>query len=49
MRDGLYQVTSDRYRFCAGFVIHRGQPIMMAHILRRSFPYWATLAKRIGD
>jgi hypothetical protein len=49
MIDGLYQVTSERYKLCAGFVITHGQITMIAPILCRSFGYWMSIAVRIGD
>ena len=49
MRDGLYQVTSVRYRLCAGFVVAGGRVTMCAPVLRKRFDYWASQAVRIGD
>lgn len=48
LEDGLYQVTSRRYRICAGFVIENGKVTMCAPILRRRLSYWATMAVRIS-
>lgn len=49
MRDGLYRVTSARYKLCAGFTIVNGSVQFCAPILRRRFNYWASIAIRIGD
>jgi hypothetical protein len=40
MKDGLYQVTTDR--FCAGFVVERGTVTECAPILRKRINYWKT-------
>lgn len=45
-RDGLYQVTTPY--LCAGFVVEEGVAIVIAPILRKRFPYWWTLAVKIG-
>jgi hypothetical protein len=45
--DGLYQVTSDRYGLCAGFVVEAGQVSMCAPILRSRLYYWMTVARRV--
>lgn len=49
MRNGLYRVTSARYKLCAGYVIKNGSLWTCAPILRRNFNYWMTIAIRIGD
>lgn len=46
MPDGLYCVTT-RY-LCADFVVHVGEVVMCAPILRKRLAYWMTTAKRVS-
>ena len=47
MRDGLYQVI---YKgICAGFVLHKGQAVNVAPVLRRRMSFWRTIAERVGS
>lgn len=46
MRDGLYRVVYGS--ICAGFVIHHGQAVSCAPVLRSRIAYWKTIAKRIS-
>lgn len=47
--DGLYRVV--RGSICAGFVMKDGRLVegMIAPVLRKKFPYWKTIATRVGD
>lgn len=46
MSDGLYRVTTSY--LCAGFVVHGGEVMMCAPILRKRLRYWKTVAVRVG-
>jgi hypothetical protein len=47
LEDGTWQV--DVGGVCASFVVLDGEVIKCAPILRRSFPFWVALAKRVPD
>lgn len=46
MPDGLYRATTSY--LCAGFVVHGGQVVECAPILRKRLGYWRTVARRVG-